>query len=191
VYVKNVSLDFPTIAKIALMCIWKVCAVKRKRKKYVLYIIATESFNPSLENVWAERCTHMPGNVIFSFPVTNLLLVLFVLTEILACANARKKKGLTDFKFHFLFYWLFSGDMVVKVIMMRKTNTPESRSHFFFSYSYTLFVFQFCMGESLCPFSMAHVYQNLSCQCRWGVQLIGCLSSVRCCLSCLCRRTPL
>ena len=43
----------------------------------------------------------MPENVIFSFPATNLLLVLFVLTEILACANARKKKGLTDFKFHF------------------------------------------------------------------------------------------
>ena len=88
--------------------------LRKERKRSMCYILlrqnpltpsvpqpVTESFNPSLENVWAERCTHMPENVIFSFPAINLLLVLFVLTEILACANARKKKGLTDFKFHF------------------------------------------------------------------------------------------
>ena len=45
--------------------------------------------------------THMPANSISSSPITNLLLILCILIEILALANAKMKtKRLTDFTFH-------------------------------------------------------------------------------------------
>ena len=56
----------------------------------------------------------MPENSIFDGPITNLLLILYILIETISCAHAKGGKSLNDFKFG-TFVGCFPSDSAASV----------------------------------------------------------------------------